>query len=181
MAEIYTAHRDSHSQLFCLISETLSDISTLGTTEVWIQHTDCICHELGLFSLSLSLFFSLSRPGPAWLFFPTCSSLQSALALLLCHTCSHFCHYFLSTSSVCFPLLFVGLFHVYVSHACVSCYLHEHLPCLVCLIKSRRVVLVCVLSCLSHPAACDLVQGLCFCPTRSSSSAIYPQDRGDFI
>ncbi len=33
----------------------------------------------------------------------------------------------------------------------------------------------CVLSCLCHPAACDLVQGLCFCPTRSS--AVYPQDR----
>ncbi len=38
-----------------------------------------------------SLSFSLSRPGPACLFFPTCSSLQLALALLLCHTCSHFC------------------------------------------------------------------------------------------
>ncbi len=35
----------------------------------------------------------------------------------------------------------------------------------------------CVLLCLSHPAACDFVQGMCFCPTRSSSSAIYPQDR----
>ncbi len=34
-----------------------------------------------------------------------------------------------------------------------------------------------MLSCLCHPAACDLVQGLCFCPTRSSSSAVYPQDR----
>ncbi len=45
------------------------------------------------------------------------------------------------------------------------------LSCLIKLCSS------CVLSCLSHPAACDLVQGLCFCPTRSSSSAVYPQDR----
>ncbi len=134
------------------------------------------CHELGLFSLFLSL--SLSRPGPACLFFPTCSSLQLALALLLCHTCSHLSHYFLSTSSICLPLFFVGLFRVYVSHACVLCYLHDHLPCLV-LLKSSLEELhsSCVLSCLCHPAACDLVQGLCFCPTRSSSSAVYPQDR----
>ncbi len=132
-------------------------------------------------SIPLSLFLSLS-PGPCLTILPHLFIVAiSACAASLSHLFSLLSHYFLSTSSVCFPLLFVGLFHVYVSHACVLCYLHEHLPCLVCLIKSRRVVLVCVLSCLSHPAACDLVQGLCFCPTRSSSSAIYPQDRGDFI
>ncbi len=91
------------------------------------------------FVLSFPFSFSLSRPGPACLVFPTCSSLQLALALLLCHTCSHFC-------LITFSLLLASVspcslsdYFVYVSHACVLCYLHEHLSCL---IKSRGVVLV---------------------------------------
>ncbi len=60
------------------------------------------------------------------------------------------------------------------------CYaiLLDHLPCLVLFNQGlEELHSSCVLSCLCHPAACDLVQGLCFCPTRSSSSAVYPQDR----
>ncbi len=133
-----------------------------------------------MFSLFLSL--SLSRPGPACLFFPTCSSLQLALALLLCHTCSHLSHYFLSTSSICLPLFFVGLFRVYVSHACVLCYLHDHLPCLV-LLKSSLEELhsSCVLSCLCHPAACDLVQGLCFSALREVPALLSILKTGVFL
>ncbi len=90
-------------------------------------------------SLSLSLFLSLS-PGPCLSIFPHLFIVAiSARAASLSHLFSLLSHYFLSTSSVCFPLFFVGLFHVYLSHACVLCYLHEHLSCL---IKSRGVVLV---------------------------------------
>ncbi len=90
------------------------------------------CNELGLFSLSLSLFLSLS-PGPCLSIIPLLFIVTiSDCAASLSHLFSLLSHYFLSTSSVCFPL-FVGLFHVYVSHACVLCYLHDHLPCLVLL------------------------------------------------
>ncbi len=96
------------------------------------------------FVLSFPLSFSLSRPGPACLFFPTCSSLQLALALLLCHTCSHFC-------LITFSLLLVSVSPCSLSDYLVCmwvmavCYaIYEHLPCLIlsCLIKSRGVVLV---------------------------------------
>ncbi len=99
----------------------------------------CRCHELGLFSLS----FSLSRPGPACLFFPTCSSLQLALALLLCHTCSHFC-------LITFSLLLVSVSPcslsdyfvcTWVMPVCYAIYMNIYLV-LSCLIKSRAVVLV---------------------------------------
>ncbi len=62
----------------------------------------------------------------------------SARAASLSHLFSLLSHYFLSTSSICFPLFFVWLFHVYVSHAI---YMNIYLV-LSCLIKSRGVVLV---------------------------------------
>ncbi len=110
-----------------------SSISTVLVSLLLRSLREGYCHELGLFSLSLSLFLSLS-PGPCLSILPHLFIVAiSACAASLSHLFSLLSHYFLSTSSVCFPLFFVGLFHVYVSHACVLCYLHEHLPCLVLL------------------------------------------------
>ncbi len=82
-------------------------------------------------SLFPSLFFSLS-PWPCLSILPHLFIVAiSARAASLSHLFSLLSHYFLSTSNFCFHLFFVGLFRVYVSHACVLCYLHEHLPCLI--------------------------------------------------
>ncbi len=130
------------------------------------------CHELGLFSLFPSL--SLARALPVYsshLFIVAISACAASLSHLF-----SLVSLLLSTSSICLPCSLSDYF-VYVSHACVLCYLHDHLPCLV-LLKSSLEELhsSCVLSCsviLLHVTSYKD----CFCPTRSSSSAVYPQDR----
>ncbi len=129
-------------------------------------------------SLFPSLSFSLSRPGTACLFFLTCSSLQLTLALLLCHTCSHFCliTFSLLLASVSPCSLSDYFVCTWVMPVCYAIYMNIYLV-LSCLIKSRGVVLV-LCAFVSQSSCCMWPRTrTVFLPYEKFQLAIYPQDR----
>ncbi len=127
------------------------------------RSTDCSSSK-GVMSWVCSLSFSLSRPGPACLFFPTCLIVQLALALLLCHTCSHFCliTFSLLLASVSPCSLSDYFVCTWVMPVCYAIYMIIYLV-LSSLIKSRGVVLV----------LCAFVS--------QSSSCMWPRTRTVFL